>query len=129
MGQQLRTVNCDLTGDHILLMEKDGRWRLSGVIDFGDAMVAPPLFEFAVPLLCLCEGKPALARALVEEYGERLTKALTEEIMSYLFLHAFINLQWIQEVTHATTPGSLMENIWGYLCSEAQDKLFSISYY
>ena len=112
---ELRTLNCDLTYDHILLKKREDQWQLSGIIDFGDAMIAPNLFEFSVPLLCFCAGEPVLSRALVESYGQELTAELAEDIVSYSLLHAFVSLPEILEIMGATAPDSLMEAIWGDL--------------
>jgi hypothetical protein len=35
-----------LTEDHILLEQDHGRWRISGLIDFGDALIAPREYEW-----------------------------------------------------------------------------------
>lgn len=32
----------DLTADHLLLVEREGRWTIGGVIDFGDAQIGHP---------------------------------------------------------------------------------------
>jgi hygromycin-B 7''-O-kinase len=40
-------VHCELTNNHICLRQDRGTWRLSGVIDFADAMVSAPEFDIA----------------------------------------------------------------------------------
>jgi len=40
-------VHCELTNNHIYLRRDGGRWRLSGLIDFADAMVSAPEFDIA----------------------------------------------------------------------------------
>jgi len=46
----LRFVHCDLIRDNVLLspgMEDNGRWKISGLIDFGDARFGDPFYELA----------------------------------------------------------------------------------
>jgi hygromycin-B 7''-O-kinase len=40
-------VHCELTNNHIYLRQDRDRWRLSGLIDFADAMVSAPEFDIA----------------------------------------------------------------------------------
>ncbi|MEO2003118.1 MAG: aminoglycoside phosphotransferase family protein [Candidatus Poribacteria bacterium] len=40
-------VHCELTNNHIYLRHDSGTWRLSGLIDFADAMVSAPEFDIA----------------------------------------------------------------------------------
>jgi len=39
-------VHADLTGDHVLLSERNGRWEISGLIDVADAMIAPCQYDW-----------------------------------------------------------------------------------
>lgn len=45
-GRPVRLVNGDLTEDHILLQRRRGRWHISGLIDFADALIAPREYEW-----------------------------------------------------------------------------------
>ena len=107
------TLNCDLTDDHVLIRKKRGRWQLSGVIDFGDSMIGPGLFEFSVPLLCFCSGEQSSAKVLVESYGLKLTPDLAEDILAYCLVHEYISLTEITKNMKATAPESLAEAMWG----------------
>jgi hygromycin-B 7''-O-kinase len=40
-------VHCELTNNHIYLRQEGAQWRLSGLIDFADAMVGAPEFDIA----------------------------------------------------------------------------------
>jgi hygromycin-B 7''-O-kinase len=40
-------VHCELTDNHVYVRQEEGRWRLSGLIDFADAMVSAPEFDVA----------------------------------------------------------------------------------
>ena len=66
-------INADITEDHVLLAERDGCWGISGLIDFGNAMMGHPYYDFAAPLAFYTFGRPSLSRTLVEAYGLELT--------------------------------------------------------
>jgi hygromycin-B 7''-O-kinase len=112
-SRNLVTLNADLTSDHVLLEKRDGQWRISGIIDFGDAMAGHPLYEFAAPVLCFASGDPALARALVESYGESLTADLAHQILAWCLLHKYIRIADLLERMRLDDPESLSQALWG----------------
>ena len=56
----------DITRDHLILTEKNRSWSISGVIDFGDARIGHPYYEFVVPLLDYAYGEHKLSSALLD---------------------------------------------------------------
>ena len=111
--KRLVVLNCDLTNDHILLVNTAGRWLLSGVIDFGDAMIGQPYYEFTAPLLDHAFGAPVLAAALMEGYGQRLTKNLEDELSRYLLTHEFWGLADMPGNPLRGTPEEFLAALWG----------------
>ncbi len=85
-------LNGDITADHLLLSEQDGRWVISGLIDFGDAMMGHPYYDFIAPLTFITVGQPRLSRLLLESYGLDLTPECTRRLTAYCFLHRFAHL-------------------------------------
>lgn len=61
-----------LTGEYTpfnVLVQDDPRgWNLSGMIDFGDAMIGPRDYDFLGPSMFSCRGEPALVAALFRGY-------------------------------------------------------------
>lgn len=53
-------VHGDLTPEHVMLQRSSGRWRLSGVLDLADAMLAPAELDAAVPMLDIFRGRADL---------------------------------------------------------------------
>jgi hygromycin-B 7''-O-kinase len=43
----------DLTGEHLLVYQQNGRWELCGLFDFGEAFAGPACYEMIAPLLHL----------------------------------------------------------------------------
>ena len=62
-----------LTGEYTpfnLLADESARgWRLTGMIDFGDAMIGPREYDLLGPSLFSCEGDPRLVAALFRGYS------------------------------------------------------------
>jgi hygromycin-B 7''-O-kinase len=108
-------LNADITDEHVLVINRDGHWQFSGVIDFGDAMMGHPHYEFVAPLVCLTIGEPSLSRTLVESYGLELTPALAERLTTYCLLHKYGRLADILERCPVSNGDDLHRAIWGDL--------------
>ena len=108
-------LNADITDEHVLVINHGGRWQFSGVIDFGDAMMGHPHYEFVAPLVCLTIGEPPLARTLVESYGMELTPALAERLTTYCLLHKYGRLSDILQRCPVSNGSDLHKSLWGDL--------------
>jgi hygromycin-B 7''-O-kinase len=82
-------LHADITDEHLLLSEVDGRWCVTGLIDFGDAMTGHPLYELVAPFCCLCFGRRGMAETLVEATGHSLDAGVEERLVTYCLLHRF----------------------------------------
>ena len=111
-------LNADITDEHVLVVNRGGRWRFSGVIDFGDAMMGHPHYEFVAPLVCLTIGEPSLSRTLVESYGMELTPALAGRLTTYCLLHKYGRLSDILQRCPVSNGRALYRAIWGDLGQE-----------
>ena len=85
-------VNGDLTKDHVLLAERDGGWFISGLIDFGDARIGHPYYDFAIPLLDYAYGEPQLTNLLLSAYGITEIRKALDPLTKYCLLHEFATL-------------------------------------
>lgn len=90
-----------LTGEYTpfnLLADKvDGAWAISGMIDFGDAMIGSREYDWLGPGLFLCAGKPDLLKALFSGYGlasRQLDESLRRRLMLLTILHRYSNLNF-----------------------------------
>jgi hygromycin-B 7''-O-kinase len=97
-GSGVRLLNCDVTADHVLLSKGDGReagagrgWRITGLIDFGDAMCGEPEYEFAAVLLSALGGDVEAGAAFLQAYGYRPPAGVSagERLLAYALLHRF----------------------------------------
>lgn len=72
-----------------------GRWRIIGLIDFGDATTGPAEYDLLGPGTFLAAGDPRRLRALLAGRGyahEDLTPRLRERLMALLLLHRHSDL-------------------------------------
>jgi hygromycin-B 7''-O-kinase len=77
-------VHGDLTPEHVMLHRVCGRWRLSGVLDLADAMLAPAELDAAVPMLDIFRGRADLQERLLREAG--ISPVAEGERLSMLFM-------------------------------------------
>jgi hygromycin-B 7''-O-kinase len=64
-----KMIHADLNHEHLLLSQKEGLWRLSGIIDFADAMNAPIEMDFVLPIICFFKGKAEYQKVMFESAG------------------------------------------------------------
>jgi hygromycin-B 7''-O-kinase len=83
-----------LTGEYIpenfLLSCESGGWRLSGLIDFGDAMTGWGEYDLLGPSAFMTAGMPGRVRSLFQGFGYApadITPSLTRRLMALLLLH------------------------------------------
>ena len=87
----LALLNGDLTEDHILLDKRNGKWRISGLIDFGDALVGARDYEWiALWFSALDRDYEGLA-AFMAAYNPylKLDEVFFTRAMAFTFLHEF----------------------------------------
>lgn len=61
-----KLVHADLNHEHLMLHQINDKWRLSGIIDFADAMNAPMEMDFVLPILCFYKGKLDFQKKMFE---------------------------------------------------------------
>ena len=106
-------LHADLTDDHIFLVRRNGAWKLSGVIDFGDAMMGHPLYEFVAPACFLTLGQPPELRHLVEASGLVVTEDLEERLTTYCLFHQYGRLEMFLERCPIADGAAFRRALWG----------------
>lgn len=77
-------VHGDVTPEHVMLHRVSGRWRLSGVLDLADAMLAPAELDASVPMLDIFRGRGDLQRTFLRAAG--ISSPPEGESFSLLFM-------------------------------------------
>jgi hygromycin-B 7''-O-kinase len=86
----------EYTPENLLLTQQHGQWALSGLIDFGDAMLGYREYDLLGPGTFLAAGQPHLLRPLLLGYGypeKDLTSELARRLTVLLLLHRYSNLR------------------------------------
>ena len=84
--QPKRTLcHCDLHAGNLLAEQKDGRWVLTGVIDFGDALIGDDCFyEFGATMILMGLGNAKVNQAYLQGYGLALNPAQIEDLQRHM---------------------------------------------
>jgi hygromycin-B 7''-O-kinase len=94
-------LHTEVMRDHTLVKEDaDGRWTLTGLIDFEPAMQGHPDYELASVGVFLSGGEPALLRAFCTGYGWEggaLPEAVRRRALAFALLHRYSNFRWYLE--------------------------------
>jgi len=106
-------LNADITEDHLLLSERGGRWEVTGLIDFGDAKMGHPYYEFAAPFAFYTFGCPRLSRLLVESYGLSLSAEVMDRMTTYCLLHEYGRLGQFLSRHRVEDGEGFLKGLWG----------------
>jgi hygromycin-B 7''-O-kinase len=118
-GFQPVLLSADVTDEHILVCERGGRWEVTGYIDFGDAMLGHPYYEFVAAGCSIARGSSDLVRAILLAYGfspDQLNASLTDRLMAYTLLHRFVNVPELLELLgqQVTDFETLKSKLWSF---------------
>ncbi len=93
-------LNADLTEDHILVSDNDGAWRLQAIIDWADAEIGAPAYEWIAAWFGMCRQDASMFQALVSACTpqQKFDEIFWRKLLAYTFLHRFgpliIREQW-----------------------------------
>ena len=107
-------VHGDLESDHILLGRKDGEWRITAIIDFGDAKIGVRDYEWMPLWLGLFNRDTEAMRAFLDAYDRSLLtdEELPRRVMEWTLLHDFGSdavTELIEKASVSTPVASLDE--------------------
>jgi hygromycin-B 7''-O-kinase len=113
-------VHADLTRDHLLGYINAGRWRITGLIDFGDARVGNLYYELVALHFDLFQRDKMMLQRFLESYQaeQKILENFPVKAMNMLLLHEFgveilhdlfIN---VPELAEFDTLDSLAECLW-----------------
>lgn len=114
-----------LTGEYtpmnMLVKQIKGVWRISGLIDFGDAMLGLPQYDLLGPGAFLIQGDKRLLREFLMAYGyaeNQLTHELSHQLTALMLLHKYSNLEaqirienWQNKINSIS---ELEQLVWGF---------------
>lgn len=94
-GTDLVLLTGEYTLFNLLVEERGGRWALTGMVDFGDAMEGPREYDWIGPGVFLCAGDPELLHAFLRGYRGAegaLDDADRRTLMALHLIHRFSDL-------------------------------------
>jgi hygromycin-B 7''-O-kinase len=106
-------LHADITEDHVLLSEREGGWTITGLIDFGDARVGHPYYEFVAPLAFYAFGHPELTRELLAGYGLEDDEDTRDRLTTYCLLHEFARVRDFARQLPVDDGPAFERALWG----------------
>jgi aminoglycoside phosphotransferase (APT) family kinase protein len=91
-GRPRRTfLHADLYEDHVIMNRREGRWRMTGVIDFADAGTGDPLYEWAAVKFGFKKSGLIHFLTAVRAYDPtvRLTTRWRDRAAAFMLIHEF----------------------------------------
>lgn len=84
-------LHADLTEDHLLLDRHEGRWSMTGLIDWADAEVGDPLYDCVALWFSICRRNAGLFCAFLDSYGLDILGdvEIVRRLEACTFLHRF----------------------------------------
>jgi hygromycin-B 7''-O-kinase len=112
---QTRFMHMDIHPWNLLAREDQGQWTLSGLIDFGDAIVGNcDRFELLTPLMFMAQGNPMLAKAMLDSYGlldDCDGPALRRQLMAMALIRPDSDVGFCMQQVPVTGPRDTWEQI------------------
>jgi hygromycin-B 7''-O-kinase len=84
-NSELVFLHGDIHAGNLLLAERNGRWQITGLLDFGDSLCGFHEYEFVAPGVLMVQGDRELQREMLLAYGYSETQ-LDIELRSRLML-------------------------------------------
>lgn len=84
-------VHADVTEDHVLTEKQGLGWQLACLIDWADAEVAVPAYEWVALWFSFCDRDPGLLRAVLSAYDPEATldAVFVRQLLAATLVHRF----------------------------------------
>ena len=113
----------DLGADHVLCAPTEDGWRIEALIDFGDAKIGAPEYEWMPVWMGFCERDANLARAYLRAYEPELLNDMEFPVraVAWSLLHDFGADGLIELWQERGRPGPIesLDELQSLLCPES----------
>jgi len=99
-------LHTELLGDHVLVMQREGAWVPSAMIDWADSRVGHPGYDLPAIAEFVFKGEEGCLGAFLSGLG---WSASPEQIMTWGLIHRFGSLRRMLGAVGAPTPETLEE--------------------
>jgi len=86
------------TNNVLVTRNVDGRVKISGLIDFGNARAADPIYDLAKCIFCTVHQAPAAAAPMLEGYGAIDHPDPAGALAYYTILHRMMMWWWLRHI-------------------------------
>jgi hygromycin-B 7''-O-kinase len=91
----LKLLTGEYTPFNLLFNKVDGKWTLTGVIDFADCFLGDGDYDLLGPILFLFNGNKEMTTAFLKSYGyDELNESLRKKLMIYSILHRYSDINF-----------------------------------
>jgi hygromycin-B 7''-O-kinase len=110
-------LHTEIMSQHLLVTERPGGWRLSGLIDFESAMRGEREYEFAAVGVFVAKGDARFLSQALTAYGydrDQLGPEVRRRMLAWGILHRYSHLaQWMRHMPEpAGTTLSALADRW-----------------
>jgi len=86
-------LHTELADLNLMVAQRNGRWRLSGVFDFEPSRLGHPLYDLPAITIFVARGDPAMCRAALAAFGRSdLDDKLRRALLACTLLHRYSHL-------------------------------------
>jgi hygromycin-B 7''-O-kinase len=121
-SEHLVLLNGDVTQDHVLVQQWDGVWRISGLIDFADALIGQVEYEWVALWFGALDREAEPMRACIAAYDSdrALDQQFAKRAMAVTLLHEFSagSIRWVLDRMGnpcVRSFAALQDLLWGDL--------------
>ena len=97
LDADLVVTHADLHGDQVLLGRGPRGWQVTGLLDFGDAVLAPRHYDLVSPFCALLGPDLRLRETLVDAAGLEVDADWADRMLALTLLHPWIELPLLLE--------------------------------
>ncbi|WP_066309025.1 phosphotransferase family protein [Bacillus sp. FJAT-29814] len=91
----LKLLTGEYTPFNLLFNKVDGKWTLTGVIDFADCFLGDGDYDLLGPILFMFNGDSDLTSSFLNSYSyEELNESLRKKLMIYTILHRYSDINY-----------------------------------
>ncbi len=111
----LRFIHMDIHPWNLMAKQEQGQWRLTGLLDFGDAIVGnSDRLEILTPMIFMAQGNTLLLQALLQSYGEMTDISAAElqrQLTAYMLIRPDCDVTFCMQQVPADGPRNSWEQV------------------
>ncbi|BBB58939.1 phosphotransferase [Undibacterium sp. KW1] len=111
----LRFIHMDIHPWNLMAKQEQGQWRLTGLLDFGDAIVGnSDRLEILTPMIFMAQGNPLLLQALLQSYGgmtDISAAELQRQLTAYMLIRPDCDVTFCMQQVPADGPRNSWEQV------------------